>query len=689
MSTPQKITIQAVAKEILFKSGEPSTHFDVLTASGSNSQEKNLGALYILSHLKQKDEDLSYMTSLISSLAKREFYSPQSVAEQNSKAAFERALKKLNEVLEEFFKNKNFSLNLGLAAVAGDQIYISHLGKFKVALARNDDYIDILNNIQLFNKDEASEKKFSNIISGRLLPGDKIFAYFPIRAITSREKLLNPIFIKQGQEEFAQKLAGVAANAVNFACCGIHIALQEIKEAPVLITQRSRFINQPESTQIEKSPVSDKRVTRGSPKTIPVEQVISQTVDLAQHRETARLEPENVRLQPIPIKDENVPEIPKIIRAEVSVTKRQNPFNLAVGKLTKLLALSRFNTRAQIKVLFTIAVIVIIPVAVWGLIKNTSGLLGGRDKNVYNQASENLKLARSFVSQNDTKQARTLLQAAVLQLSGLESKKSKNLLADISQTLGGIDKTSDKTLGLVVDFSGQNGEISPTLIAGNNQNILMTDSQKNIYAVSQSGITKREQLTSPAKYLFAADSYFLAYNGQEMVEIYSPANSKSQSYSLKNAPVASSATIYENNLYILSGNSIIKYADASTGGIKRNDWGQDNESGNLVSIAVDGNVFALNSDGKIISYFKGKKSGEFNLQVPTTAESRIFTYKDSLFIYLADKINKKVYTFDKINGSLVSSFNLSPAGDINDIYVATDGTVIVLSKNNKIWTIKN
>ena len=133
----QKITLKPVAKELLYKTDEVNTHFDVLSYMGSSTQERALGSLYLVGHAKYGDEDLGYVISLVSSLARREYYSDEALKTQEPKKAFEATLKKLNEVLGDFFKNKSLSLSIGLAAISGEQIYISKLGKFKVGLARN------------------------------------------------------------------------------------------------------------------------------------------------------------------------------------------------------------------------------------------------------------------------------------------------------------------------------------------------------------------------------------------------------------------------------------------------------------------------------------------------------------------------------------------------------------------------
>ena len=223
----ERISSKPIAQELIFKTPEENVFFDVLSASSNQEQEKFLGSLYVIGHVKYESEDMGYLVSLISSLAKREYYS-QAANTDNPKTAFEHALKKLNEVLEEFFQNKKFNLNIGLLIVAGESIYLSKLGKFKVFLAREGEIIDIFNNVDLFQKDHIEEKEFSNIISGKTKINDTMLAFFPSRSLASREKQLKEILLQNPQAEFFNKIKGVNESAKNFSCCGVHIEIKKI-----------------------------------------------------------------------------------------------------------------------------------------------------------------------------------------------------------------------------------------------------------------------------------------------------------------------------------------------------------------------------------------------------------------------------------------------------------------------------
>src|SRR3989344_7825222 len=163
----EKIFIKPDSKEIVFRGKPEDGHVDVFSYNYEDNAATNLGGLFIVGQVQPATEDTSYMVNLVASLAKREYYSKSDIA---PKEAFSKTLKKINEVLQDFFKNKDLDVNIGIFAVAGENIFISRLGKFKIFLARDNKNVDILNNINLFNKEHIQEKEFSNVISGKILP---------------------------------------------------------------------------------------------------------------------------------------------------------------------------------------------------------------------------------------------------------------------------------------------------------------------------------------------------------------------------------------------------------------------------------------------------------------------------------------------------------------------------------------
>lgn len=690
----EKITLKPAARELLYKNNEPGICFDVTSYSGATAQERNLGSLYVLSQLKQREEDLDYLVSLTSSLAKREYYSQEALIEQNPKAAFERTLKKLNEILTDFFKNKNLIFNIGLAVIAGDTIYISRLGKFKVALARDGEYIDILNNIQLFSKDNNDEKQFANIISGKLRGGDKIFAYFPQRAIGSREKLLNPIFINQGQEEFSNKLAQLAANVNNFSCCGIHIDIKEIKEIPVEATSAnyqvlpSNWVSSSEFlTNNQKSPESAPTETNN---------------DLARKLETkSEIEPELASVE-----TKNIPKpiaAQSAIKAEVSFAKRGNIISNTIDKVSQFIAQSRTNRApklndlgepkpikigesprsGRLKFFAVTAIIVILPIMGWAFIKNRGST---QTKNTINKAQQLLSRARSSLAQNNPKEARNLLNNALAEVGNLDSKQTDGLRIDINRTLDSVDHASDKQPELLYNSKGSDLKFKQVVSYGDGVGIV--NENGNLLYLTSGEPNEIGQFKKTGQFLFADKNYIDIFDGTSSFEVYNSKTKKISVSSLKNDSQYQDAVIYENNLYALKDGKIYKYNDVITGDTKGTSWGDVSESGSIIALTVDGNVYVLNSDGKISKYFRGKKDGELDLQIVPPSTSKITTYKDSPIIYLTDSENKKVFVFNKSDGSLKTSYKLNIVGDIQDISISPNSTILILSKTNNIWQVK-
>lgn len=674
----EKITLKPSVKELVYKGSEENVHFDVWAYQGAGNQEKMLGLLFILGHIKYFEEDLSYTISLVSSLAKREYYSDESLREQNAKAAFERTLKKLNEVLEDFFQNKNFKLNIGLAVLSGDKIYISRLGKFKIALARSGKYVDILNNVDLFSKDSEGEKQFSNIISGKILAEDKIFAYFPSRSITAREKQLNDIFVKENQDDFSQKMAQLAVNTTNFSCCGVHIDMQEIKEIPISPATYTKPIL---STKVktEEKKIGPHLQEASLAQTQNKEPAAEVKEEMGQERNLTTETPEA----------DQIMERSQIIPAEFLVSKRANIFTPIIKSLQRLVSTGRLGERARRHGFILISAVILFPILIFVLLR-TDGI-SNEDKSAIKQAGENFKLAQSYINQNNLKDARSLLQASLANLSGISDRKIENVKRQINQTLDGIDRASAKQPELFSDPLIGSSDFKANFITSLQDGVYTSDAGGNAFAINRNEVSSLGQFKISPQFLFSTLSFIAVFNGSDIFSVYDFKSKKIEQYSLKEPAPADDAVLYEDNLYTLSNNTVYKYADAATSGIKRTVWTSDSTSpisGNLISITADGNIYALNSDGKLIKYFKGKKTGELDLQIIPSSSSRLFTHKDSAFIYLADKTNKRIYVFDKESGSLKTAYKLDLAGTIQDIFISPDGAVWLLSNDNKIWVIK-
>lgn len=676
----EKITLKPLVKELLYKPSEPNVHFDVLSYQGTTNQEKNLGSLFIIGHVKySKDEDLAYMISLISSLARREYFSESSLKDQDPKKAFRRTLKKLNEVLLDFFKNKNFKLNIGLAAIVGDNIYISRLGKFRIDLARNYKFVDILNNIDLFNKESESEEQFSNIISGKLEPKDKLFAYFPTRSITVRGKILNDIFVNESQEEFGQKIANLSSNTNTFSCCGIHIDMKEVREV-ALKTIPQYSIPIAAQTVSVSTPDSDNDEGGKKEEEIKKDSELKESDDMPEPEETEMDEDEEGE-----DKESEEMEQPRIIPSEVSMVKRGNVFTPLVAQMGKLRSLGKMQRGSQFRFFISVAAIIVVSLTALIWLKNAGP---SQEGSALELARNNFKLAQSHLSQNNPKEARFMLQAALSNISEFSNKKVDNVREEIGRTLGDLDRVSTQEPSLFYGPESQENATEYSFLISMGSNVVVTDAEGKSFSITSSGVAELNDLSVGPQYLLSDETSVSSLNGLGEFSTFNIEADKKSTYTLKEFPPTSDVALYEDNLYVLSENTIYKYNDALTGGTKKTQWMNDTTSGNLMSLTIDGNIYVLNDTGKLIQYFKGEKQSELDLAVKPSVGSKIFTAPDLAFIYLTDKSNKKVYVFDKTNGSLKTSYKLDVVGLVKDIDITSSGGIWILSGDNKIWKLQ-
>ena len=605
----EKIFLKPFSKEVNYRSNEPNTYSDSFTYNPRDEKDKHLGHLYIIGQLKHGEENMAYVLNLVSSLAKREYYSENREIEEDPKKAFDHTLKKLNDVLEDFFENKEFQLNLGLVAVAGENIHIAKLGKLKILLARSGEIIDILNNVDLFQREATEEKKFSNVISGKIQEGDKLFALYPTRPLSAREKSIKLSLVEKDQENFLASLASISKTAKNFSCCGFHIEIKKVTEAEVPV--RSTY------AVGAKSLVS---TTNFSPSS-------AEDVKNSEHlREPSKI----------------------VSSADVSAVKRGNILEKIKAKLIPRQTLRRIDTGRSWK---TVALVMVILLG---------GLLGSKslffkntqEASALNSAQDNIKLAEIKITQNEPDAARELLSLSLFSLSELKetNKKVETIKVKINSLLDRLDLVSARQPVIFSAFTEIDTIIGKIMISESGD-LLAFNQNKKVFKITAETQAKASPLPELIHTITAKDT-----------------------------------ALYAGNLYVLEGRAIYKYSDALTGNTSKQLWLGGLTDAEPQNIAVDGNVYILNSDGMVIKYFKGKEESRINLNTKISSTSKLIMGKDSPYLYVADYSNKKIRVFDKITGSLVMTYKSSGLAQIIDVALG-DKALYLSSGDNKIWKI--
>ena len=148
--------------------------------------------------------------------------------------------------------------------------------------------------------------------------------------------------------------------------------------------------------------------------------------------------------------------------------------------------------------------------------------------------------------------------------------------------------------------------------------------------------------------------------------------------------------IYENNLYILTGDNILKMANIDDNAQKEpSAWlKSDSLPPQPTMLAVDGNVYVMNGSGTLAVYYQGNKVSETNTFIISAKEDTLLTSKDSKKLFVVNKALSRIYELDKDSGSLIRTLKTGSSEPFVNAYLYGDSSVIITTKDNKIWEIK-
>ncbi len=601
-----KIIIKPASQEILIKGSNNEGHVDIYSYDfEQNDDKKGLGHLFMVGNIQDADgdeSDVQYITNLVASLAKREYYAHGDIA---PKQAFSNALKKVNDVIDEFFKNKNLQINAGLFAIADESIFISRLGKFKIFLARDGKNIDVLNNIEHFTKEHVEERKFSNIISGKVRVGDRVLAFYPYKAVTSREKYIKADFVKFDRGGFIEKINALKETKKDFACAALYIDVNRHKE----------------------STVRKPKVKNNDPALIKLRPEMGTPILAA--------EPQKPQISA----EETKQEIPKIIAAEFLFGRKGNPLQ----SFLKNIRISDFNPKKRLIIgIASIAGLVVL--VGLGLATRSVLTTSQADRQFDSELKEitkNISVAKNKIDSNNFIDARNILASSYTSLinSGYyESPKTKDALINIGKLLDSMDNASEASVSLFAQVSDKDGFVKLISNPGENvQSIIGTKDKIFLASVRTDGsvsdvtqindITARDLLTP----LNSAYSVVSDDNGLKLQVIK---DKKSRLIDLPIDQPMKYGSLYEDNLYYLSVDKIFKIVDIAANGKSPKLWSQETISPNSELLAVDGNIYTIGSDGVYSTYFMGKKKSDRNIQISAQKGDILLSTRDGKYLHL-------------------------------------------------------
>lgn len=148
--------------------------------------------------------------------------------------------------------------------------------------------------------------------------------------------------------------------------------------------------------------------------------------------------------------------------------------------------------------------------------------------------------------------------------------------------------------------------------------------------------------------------------------------------------------IFTSNVYLLDkdNNTVVKHVKEGEGYAKGTIYitAKKGSLANALDLAIDGNIYVLNGDGKMIKLSKGAVDTNFAISgIPgteATSLKTVFTNANTNYIYAFDATGNKIIRFDK-NGQFVKQYTIDGV-TINDFsvndkikkgYILSDGDV--------------
>ena len=146
---------------------------------------------------------------------------------------------------------------------------------------------------------------------------------------------------------------------------------------------------------------------------------------------------------------------------------------------------------------------------------------------------------------------------------------------------------------------------------------------------------------------------------------------------------------FTGNLYLLTSGEIWKYSlvDESFG-VKQRWLKEVTDLSQAVEMMIDGSVWVLRSDNRILKFTRGAKDGFTltGLTKPLSQTVAFYTDTDLKNLYLLDKGGSRVVVVSK-TGEYQKEYLWSGLGQANDLVVTSDEGQIFLLSGGKIFTI--
>ncbi len=677
--------LHTTVSELLIYNPDASEGFaETFVFEPEEKEEEPYGRLMILISSDEKTPKTAEISEAIASIMQNEYYHP---SERTAEQQFEYAIKRVNDILGDLASAGEISwigkLNSVITAIVGEEIFLTSSGLASAFLVRRQQLAHL-------NKESSSVplkpnplKTYENIINGKLNPDDK-FVFLSPSILDYIEKPK----IKEIIDRFTPDIAArhLQSKLVSFqekkAMAALIVSAADPAKSPLPapaampnITVKSESAPRAGATP-RQTPGALARTSRilrsiaaktasGTKNTILP---LLKGKKIASNDKTART--------PKPSAAAPSLQEPLTSRKPYAYTDlRRKPWwkklLLTIQNLSKVIwesFVTWFNKLPKTsKILFIVVVALIIAFLI-SLFAVQGGKQTQEQRAIYNnlttEARQKQEEAQAALIYGNDAKARQLLDESQKIAEDVQATKYRN--DEAAAVLAQIEKERQRLNHItlvenpesVADFSTLGNGVNP-------QGLILADKYLASYNPNQ-----------PSIYTYLlSDKKFEAVEVKTSGQLKAIANSEKEVALLSSSPALISFTfngtsvdeadaelpadqqivalsLFGNRLYTLDpANNRIQRHSLTVGGFsKPSNWlTEDVDLSGAVDLTIDGSVYVLTSDGRVLKFLRGNRQ-EFNLgemTTPLNQPTAIYTNENSASIYILDPQNKRLVVFDK------------------------------------------
>jgi len=610
-----------------------------------NFEQQKLGTLFGIIKISDNSRDSSYVSNLLASVIKKEYFSkPDRSAEESFEASLRKANLALSELARRGSVNWSGKINFAGGSLDKNNLHFSKLGTTAIFLLRGGAIADIGKGAgtEPEQVDPHPLKTFSDISSGKLEKGDcLIFATSDLAEIFSPEELRQNV-ARFSREEFPEIIS--ASLASNSELAGT-VIINMVPEEEIV-------------TEVKKEPAPKEYLAEIPPASEP---------ELS--REKA---PVHIDIAPVEKKNHlYVSEAEKIIPQKTFKEKLLPPLRTAwfwlkanvIGYFTKIPSLFRKIDWPQkisyLKISFGKINLKKINSKIW----IGAGTLLLIIAVFFLLRHKNISAPQPEAPQPNIAPAATLNDIQVKNIDNINEiatlPQDSRSLVFLNNTLYAL--SGEKSISEIDPGNGQVETTSASLSSG-----------KFSLAAAMPDLSTIFVLTADKKIIS-----------------FTPINKNFQEngVSLPGDLNAADIKTYLTYIYLLdpSANKIYRYPRAEGGFGGQQDWLKTGaDINNSVSFGINEDLF-IATKTQVIPYLQGKKDEKINFENPniSLAIDKIYTEPNFENIYILDNKNHRIVLYSKDGKILAQYFNKTLSG-IEDFTVDEKNKVIYLQKAGSV-----